>query len=38
MAEAELVAHEPVHAFGSRRVLNGVSLTAAPWNALGFLS
>ncbi|SDG56490.1 macrolide transport system ATP-binding/permease protein [Lentzea fradiae] len=37
MAEAALVAHELVRGFGGRRVLDGVSLTAAPGRRLGLI-
>ncbi|HEX7304464.1 ABC-F family ATP-binding cassette domain-containing protein [Lentzea sp.] len=37
MAEAALVAHELVRGFGGRRVLDGVSLTAAPGRRIGLI-
>src|SRR5688572_13624120 len=37
MAEAALVAHELVRVFGDRRVLDGVSLTAAPGRRIGLI-
>ncbi|MET9633231.1 ABC-F family ATP-binding cassette domain-containing protein [Lentzea sp. NPDC006480] len=37
MPEAALVAHELVRVFGGRRVLDGVSLTAAPGRRIGLI-
>ncbi len=37
MAEAALLAHELVRVFGNRRVLDGVSLTAAPGRRIGLI-
>ncbi|MGW6928973.1 ABC-F family ATP-binding cassette domain-containing protein [Lentzea sp. NPDC054927] len=37
MAEAALIAHELVRTFGGRRVLDGVSLTAAPGRRIGLI-
>ncbi|MFD5828186.1 ABC-F family ATP-binding cassette domain-containing protein [Lentzea sp. NPDC060358] len=37
MAEIALVAHELVRGFGGRRVLDGVSLTAAPGRRIGLI-
>jgi macrolide transport system ATP-binding/permease protein len=37
MAEAALIAHDLVRAFGGRRVLDGVSLTAAPGRRIGLI-
>ena len=37
MAEAALIAHELVRTFGGRRVLDGVSLTAAPGRCIGLI-
>ncbi|HUQ61480.1 ABC-F family ATP-binding cassette domain-containing protein [Lentzea sp.] len=37
MAETALVAHELVRGFGGRRVLDGVSLTAAPGRRIGLI-
>ena len=37
MAEAALIAHELVRVFGGRRVLDGVSLTAAPGRRIGLI-
>ncbi len=37
MAEAALVAHELVRGFGGRRVLDGVSLVAAPGRRIGLI-
>ena len=37
MAEAALIAQDLVRVFGTRRVLDGVSLTAAPGRRIGLI-